>query len=235
MGETEILIAIVVGILSLVLFYLVFGRRKARKSNVLIIGICDSGKTLIFTQLAKNLYRMTQTSLQENAGTVTIKNSPVPIIDIPGHERLRQQMLEKYLPTCRAVIFAVDSSTVVKEIKDVAECLYMVLTDIDVMKGKVPVLIACNKQDLSFPKSSQVIQSLLEKELTTVRKTRAASLESTDGSKTRRRQLGKEGVDFTFDQLLPQKIEAVECSAKGSTPSGDSPDLTSITHWLATV
>ena len=41
----------------------------------------------------------------------------------------------------------------------------MILTDAEIMKGRVPVLIACNKQDLAFTKSSNVIQSLLEKEL----------------------------------------------------------------------
>ena len=41
----------------------------------------------------------------------------------------------------------------------------MILTDPEIARSKAPVLLACNKQDLSFTKSCKVIQSLLEKEL----------------------------------------------------------------------
>ena len=41
----------------------------------------------------------------------------------------------------------------------------MLLTEPDIVKGRTPVLIACNKQDLPFSKAAKVIRSLLEKEL----------------------------------------------------------------------
>lgn len=43
--------------------------------------------------------------------------------------------------------------------------LYTLLTEPDIQKAKVPVMIACNKQDVGFTKSATVIKSLLEKEL----------------------------------------------------------------------
>lgn len=43
------------------------------------------------------------------------------ILPCVGHERLRPQTLENYAGTARGVIFVVDSSTITKEIKDVAE------------------------------------------------------------------------------------------------------------------
>lgn len=42
----------------------------------------------------------------------------------------------------------------------------MVLTDPEINNARIPILIACNKQDLSpKTKSAKVIQSMLEKEL----------------------------------------------------------------------
>lgn len=45
----------------------------------------------------------------------------VAVMICTGHERLRPQFLETYAGSARAVIFVVDSSTITKEIKDVAE------------------------------------------------------------------------------------------------------------------
>ena len=70
---------------------------------------------------------------------------------------------------------------------------------------------------------------------TTVRKTRSAGLEGTDGTTIQRRQLGTEGSDFEFSQLLPQRVSVIECSAKGSTPAGDKPELEEVSQWLQSI
>lgn len=43
--------------------------------------------------------------------------------------------------------------------------LYLLLSDPQINKARIPILIACNKQDLSFTKAAGVIKTLLEKEL----------------------------------------------------------------------
>lgn len=60
----------------------------------------------------------------------------------------------------RRVIFLVDSDTATKKARDLAELLHDILLHV----GKeVPVLVACNKQDLDTAKSSKAIKNLLEK------------------------------------------------------------------------
>lgn len=231
-----VIVAILIGIITLILLlYLLLRGSTSKRPNILLTGLCDSGKTLLFTQLTQNAFRLTHTSMQENHGVVKIKGTDVAIVDLPGHDRKRQQLFEKYSCTARGIVFLIDSTTVVKELKDVAEYLYTLLTEPDIQKAKVPVMIACNKQDVGFTKSATVIKSLLEKELNTVRKTRAGGLEGTDGSSGERCHLGNDQVDFEFDQLLPQKIDIIECSAKGRTPNGEEPEIDDIQRWLQTL
>lgn len=52
-----------------------------------------------------------------------------------------------------------------KEVKDVAEFLYFILTDTVVYSNGPKILILCNKQDETLAKGSSVIRSLLEKEM----------------------------------------------------------------------
>lgn len=59
----------------------------------------------------------------------------------------------------------VDSSKFQKEVKEVAELLFVLLTDPAIHGSKLSLLVACNKQDITMSKSAKVIQSQLEKEL----------------------------------------------------------------------
>lgn len=43
------------------------------------------------------------------------------LIDVPGNERVRNRYLDEYKSSARALVFVVDSCTIQKEIKDVAE------------------------------------------------------------------------------------------------------------------
>lgn len=56
--------------------------------------------------------------------------SPVgilPVIDIPGHPRIRGQFQE-HLVNARAVAFVVDASTISRNGSTVAECVYLTLS-----------------------------------------------------------------------------------------------------------
>lgn len=50
----------------------------------------------------------------------------------------------------RAVVFVVDSVAFQREMKDVAEFLYQLLTDNTILKNAPPLLIACNKQGKAY-------------------------------------------------------------------------------------
>lgn len=65
---------------------------------------------------------------------------------------LNYEMLQRR-SNLRGILFMVDSATFSKRARDVAEFLYDVLYE---SAKKVSVLVACNKQDISLAKSSQV-------------------------------------------------------------------------------
>lgn len=56
----------------------------------------------------------------------------------------------------RCIVFVVDSATFGKKAKDVAELAYDVIYE---SSKRIPMLMACNKQDISIAKSSKVTSS----------------------------------------------------------------------------
>lgn len=87
------------------------------------------------------------------------------IIDIPGHERLREKFIDQYKTLARGVVFVVDSVTIQKDVRDAAEFLYNILSDDTLLKSGTSYLVLCNKQDLSLAKGANAVKSILEKEL----------------------------------------------------------------------
>lgn len=95
--------------------------RKAKRTDVLLAGLCDSGKTLLYSLLLNGSEVETFTSLKENFGFITLQNGIVRLVDLPGHERLRVRLLDTYKKSAKAIVYVIDSSTVQKEIKDATE------------------------------------------------------------------------------------------------------------------
>lgn len=139
-----------------------------------------------------------------------------------------------------------------RELKDVAEFLYVLLTDSVLAQHAPPILIACNKTDQALAKGSKVIQVQLEKEMyvrtfcslfcdcgfsvfyfsplrNTLRMTKSAALSDSVGNSNT--YLGKRGKDFSFADLKPFKVEFIECSARGSKDESLA-DLKGIEQWL---
>ncbi|XP_031572481.1 signal recognition particle receptor subunit beta-like [Actinia tenebrosa] len=214
---------------------LVFLRKGGRRGNaVLLVGLTDSGKTLLFSRLTTEKYVMTHTSMKENKGSYTLKGKnqgkTLDVIDIPGHSRIRFQFLDKQEGQARAIIFVIDSVNFPRELKDVAEQMYDILCNKHLSKAAVPILVACNKQDMTTAKSSRVIKLQLEKEINTLRVTRSAALQGTDGS-SKDSFIGRKGKDFEFAHVEPVKVEFVECSCKGDT-EGKDPDINAVYDWI---
>ena len=94
------------------------------------------------------------------------------ILDLPGHERLRRRTLEDAKRRgLRGLVFLVDSSSLARQLRDVAEFLFAVLGDRTVAGNAIPVCVACNKQDLPTAKGAAVVRRELEKEFQLLRQT----------------------------------------------------------------
>ncbi|KAH8379054.1 hypothetical protein KR009_002825 [Drosophila setifemur] len=226
LGEIDtgpILIALLLGFIAVALF-VILRRRTAGRKDFLLTGLSESGKSAIFMQLLHGKFPTTFTSIKENVGDYQAGGSTARLVDIPGHYRVRDKCFELYKHRAKGIVFVVDSVTVQKNIRDVADSLYTILTDSATQPCSV--LVLCNKQDQTTAKSAQVIESMLESELNTVRDTRSRKLQSVgDDDVNKPVTLGKPGRDFEFSHLA-QKVQFVEASAKEQ-------ELNPLTDWLA--
>ncbi|KAG8197723.1 hypothetical protein JTE90_001645 [Oedothorax gibbosus] len=207
-----IVVAVVAVLLTIVFFFFV-RRKQVKRRSVLITGLSDAGKTLLFLRLVSSKNVVTYTSMKENIAVFKVdKKKTVTLVDIPGNERVRDQYLEKFLYLTRGIVFVIDSFNFQKEIRDVAGFLYAILQDPLVHDNRVPFLIVCNKQDHAVSKGAKVMQSQLEKEMNTLRVTQTGQLASLSGSGDKI-FLGHRGKDFQFSDLKSLKFDFVECSA----------------------
>lgn len=116
-----------------------------------------------------------------------LQGSTWTLIDLPGHDSLRSQYLEKFKSSARweskksaclvkitshrvilivarcsslallpfrAIVFVVDGAIFQKEVRDVAEFLYVLLTDAVISRNAPALLVACNKQGAVTPRLS---------------------------------------------------------------------------------
>ncbi|KAJ6641691.1 Signal recognition particle receptor subunit beta [Pseudolycoriella hygida] len=216
MGEVDYsnlpyIISLFVLILSLLILFL-WRKTKTARTDLLVVGPSDSGKTYLYSQLLYSEDKETFTSIAANTGIYNGEHGQIKFVDIPGNERLRGKFLDQYKYLAKGVIYVVDSLTLQRDIRDVADYLYTILADSAF--SATPILILCNKQDETMAKGSGVIQNLLEKELNLIRTTRSNRLQSVDNSTNREEvYLGKQGKDFSFSHLA-QNIQFAECSAK---------------------
>lgn len=214
------------------LFWYCFSRRRHLRRSILLTGLSDAGKTLLFVRLVYSQYRQTFTSMKENIEDYITSNKTLRIVDLPGQERLRNKFFDQYKNSAKAIVYVVDSVTIQKEIRDVAEYLYTILLDPVVQSNCPPLLILCNKQDQPMAKGSQVIKGLLEKEINLVRITKSSQLQSVDSNQTNNSTyLGKLGKEFEFTHLSC-KVEFLECSANVS--DDDNPtDIKELQDWIS--
>ena len=180
-------------------------------------GPCDAGKTLMFSQLIHGKPIETFTSMQENLGVYDLPSKTYEMVDLPGHERLRYAALDKYKESGLGVIYVIDASKFKQQIRDAAEFLFRILSDPVMHANRTPVLVACNKQDVSLSaKGASVIEREVTKEIGLLRETHARLLDGTSDEATGSINhifLGKEGKDFEFSDLK-SKVFIYFCSIK---------------------
>ncbi|XP_037075857.1 signal recognition particle receptor subunit beta-like [Pollicipes pollicipes] len=224
-----VIVAIVAVILSTILLFLLL-KRRVRQTAILFIGLCDSGKTLLLSHIGQNMYKGTHTSIEPNEASYSPDGKRrLELVDVPGHDRLRQTALDRYKGAARGLLFVVDSTTVQKQLKDVAEYLYTVLTDPVIAALQPPLLVLCNKQDQAMAKGAGLIRTQLEREINTLRWTKASSLQGTDEGTASTAALGRDGQEFEFGHLR-QPVEFVEGSCGAS--EDDEPSLEPVRAWL---
>ncbi|XP_033764364.1 signal recognition particle receptor subunit beta-like [Pecten maximus] len=225
-----ILVAAFVVFLTIVILLFVSRKGNTRRA-VLLLGNCDAGKTLLFSRLVKAITDdvMTVTSMNTNIGNYKVKskNKSLRVVDIPGHERVRMQHLEQHKNMARGVVFVVDSGTLMKEVKEVAEYLYTALSDSVISNNAPPILVACTKSDLTVKKGKDVIKKNLAAEMNIMRVTRSAALQQLEGTGNNNTFLGKRNKDFAFEDLKPLKVDFVECSSLTGKM-----DLAEVESWL---
>ena len=175
---------------------MIFSRRQA----ILICGPCDSGKTLLFYKMMNKTTVETFTSMKENIGVLNVPKNR-KIIDVPGHERIRYKCLDQQKDSAIGIIYLLDASTISKQIRDATEFLFRILSDPTIHSNRTPVLVICNKQDMTMNMSASVIERELAKEIGLLRETHAGTLQGTDGSITNHIFLGKQDKDFSFADL----------------------------------
>jgi len=219
-------LAVVVVFLSIIVIWLARRSPSARK-YVLLMGISNSGKTSIFTQLVYRKNMPTVTSIKENKGLGIIpktdksRSKQIELVDIPGNDKVRSKFIEQYKRMAKSIVFVVDSANYHKEAKDIAQYLYNeILTD-DVLSrfGNLRLLIACNKQDSDLAKSKNLVQTNLEKEIELLRKISSSTLQSTSdksggGSSSKKLRVKDAKKSFEFKDLTSIRVDFCECSSK---------------------
>ncbi|CAG9534616.1 unnamed protein product [Cercopithifilaria johnstoni] len=232
----RIWIAFIVVLISVLAYIL--KRKLTRGNTILIVGLCDSGKTMLFSKLINPEYSPeTYTSLKENrCEDVSITSDKlVTLVDFPGSERLRKQLFGNYLQKNRSslkgIVFVIDSSTFSKRSRDVAAFLYDVLYE---SEKKIPMLVACNKQNCPLAKSSQAVRTALEREFGYINGTREAALDSTDGI-AKKRTLTSTGKSFRWDDLSSPRLDFIECFVKEDSEDGGDKycEIGAIQSWIA--
>nr|CAG4643462.1 EOG090X0C7N [Ilyocryptus agilis] len=213
-GIDGVLVALVIGLITIGILIFLWRRSRVVRRGVCLVGLCESGKTLIFSQLVLKKAVESFTSIAENSGLLNFENKgSLKIVDIPGHERVRQRFFDAHKGSARGVVFVIDSLSITKDIRDVAEYLYTILSDSVVCSNRPLILILCNKQDHALAKGAQIIRSLLEKELNLLRNTKTNQLEAISDAGGKKQYLGREGKDFEFSDLQPSFTAFKETSS----------------------
>jgi signal recognition particle receptor subunit beta len=222
-----VLMAFLVVFTTIIILWWARNRRKAARRGecLLLCGISNSGKTLLFSRLTMGIAKRTLTSMAVNRGSMILENpssdrssKKIHVIDIPGNLRIRQRDFNENKSSAKAIIFLIDSTTINNESKDVSDYLYDILREKTFRQQRLPLLIFCNKQDINNENESiQSIRQLLENELTMKRKTRASSVAVHQGKGENSGDIGQAEKDtFEFNDVKDIQIEFVDGSALGT-------------------
>ncbi|KAI5121674.1 hypothetical protein M0805_002750 [Coniferiporia weirii] len=193
------------------LVYIARLRSSSSGNLILLVGNEDAGKTAILSTMVYDYTPATHTSFQVNNSLVQLSpKGPLQVVDVPGHQRLRGPF-RTHVPDAKAIVFVVDSSTISRNGRDVAEHLHHVLHAIISLpptRTLPALLILAHKTDLLSSASVQDrpalavarVRTVLEREL---EKRRAAAA-------------GGVGVEGLGAEGEGTEMGGLECGAGGA-------------------
>lgn len=62
--------------------FVLWQRRQNARRGVLLMGLCDAGKTLVFSRLVYNRHVTTHTSIKENTGELIVNNVSKNVLEL---------------------------------------------------------------------------------------------------------------------------------------------------------
>ncbi|BGP30244.1 hypothetical protein JCM10296v2_001996 [Rhodotorula toruloides] len=159
--------------------------KKNGAKTVVLVGPLASGKTALFSRLVYGSAQQTHTSMRENEAVVKARwgfgedavvekgekeeveepdavalPTPLHLVDLPGHPRLRTRSLAQYLPAADGLVFTIDGVTGLtgKNVRDAGEHFHVVLSLLNLLSSRrsrplPPLLILLTKSDLSSSSS----------------------------------------------------------------------------------
>eukprot|EP01134_Creolimax_fragrantissima_P001477 CFRG1477T1 len=174
-----LIVAVCVVVASIALLFVIRSRREVRDS-VIMVGLMGAGKTALYTKLRYGHVCETHSSLKTNSALITSSKDSATrkflLHDIPGHYRLRLLDLDRLAKSARALVFVIDSQQFKNSLADVTAWLYTIVTHSDVSSGKIPIALACNKQDMFGAPSPATISASLLVEMNKIRTTRVSDI-----------------------------------------------------------
>ena len=179
---------------------------------ILLLGPCGSGKTSLFylwsrSDSGSQKPLLTVTSQSVNRGHVLPEN--LEVVDYPGHPRLWHGALS-LVPRAHKIVFLIDATSNINTLKLVAESIYDVLV-VKELSPSTRVLICRNKTDLKSAISQEDLVATLNKQIETLRKSRAQELE---GDNAADQFLGFDDEPFDLTLHSPISIEFGACSVR---------------------
>lgn len=196
---------------------------RSRSNAIVIMGVQGCGKTCAWQALRYGEQRFatcTSAAVNDAAdGEIVGKDERgrevkrrVRLVDVPGHAKLRPEAME-WLRRARAVVFVVDSVSFANDRREVAQFLFEILSDEHFQRGKLPLMVACNKSEKLTAHTPDFIRKRLEREIEAARRAAAGSLpdmaitakqrkanEVAAKKRERYRALGQRpGEEFTFE------------------------------------
>ncbi|KAK6358349.1 hypothetical protein TWF730_007693 [Orbilia blumenaviensis] len=249
-----VLIPIVLGKL------LASGAKSGPSSVILLAGPRDAGKTSLLLYLQEKTLIPTQTST--TPATVRLSpsallsadspddgsNKPFHIRDTPGHPKLRSTAINTITqPTgsCIGIIYMLDSAVLSTQVRltDTAEYLYELLLAIQKRYATlsesttstelIPLLIACNKNDLFTALPPAKISNLLQTELSRMKETKRKGLLNAGAGENDDEDLDRVLGDERTDQITWDGLKEFGVEVTVQSGSIKSSAVDGWTSWMS--
>ena len=246
MFPTELIVALCIGILSLVWLLM----KNSKKSSVLITnegrakealaargailfcGPTGSGKTALLHQLAFGVAPVSLSSIHPIAihkhlhrDEGSLDRPKYKLMDCPGASQFRKNCI-RLAGECSAIVLVIDATGGLDQIRSSAATLYDLFTDSSVLKGAPRLLIVGNKVDVPGAVPIAHLRTQLEVELERLKKSRATVSTAEDSADIASNEanllLGSVDEPFSFSKDSPVSHSWCTCVSSGKAPQLDS-------------